>query len=135
MSKFIKFSEQEINHYKTSPQLMRVKEALFIDDNYNKLSINNKWIPDKDQPITGGIEQLRKYVRVSSVNYPLFDPREIEKIRSSSRGNRPFNEEDKEAESEKLFHESLTANQLNIRRYRESPTSVSFELNLDFSSV
>jgi len=118
MNKFIQI--EEMNQYKTL-QFRRVLKSLDDDRKYKKPPSTAS--PDPEQPITGDFEKIhRKKLKLPSINRN-FDPREIEKIRATSRGSEPcINDKDLDPETEINYKKSRTANQLaNIRK---SPTSV-----------
>lgn len=98
------------------PQVKRIRDAECIP--------NNTFTLDKVQNVRGILK--RRYVKPSSIGN--FDPRELEQQRNSSRGNEPHLDYD----TENLYQESRTANQLEDLRI--SPTSIR-ELNIKNSSI
>ena len=99
------------------PRVKRIRDAECIP--------NNTFTLDKVQNVRGKLEK-RRYVKPPSIGN--FDPRELEQQRNSSRGNEPHLDYD----TENLYQESRTANQLED--LRNSPTSIK-ELNIKNSSI
>ena len=115
-------SNLETSYYtlpiKLSPQLKRIRES-------SQIKQNTSWKKDKVQSFTGELKQ-RRIVKLSSIGY--FNPRELEQQRNSSIGNEPHLDYD----TENLYQESRTANQLE--ELRISPTSIT-GLNINNSTI
>ena len=103
---------------KLSPQLKRIRES-------SQIKQNTSWKKDDVQSFTGELKQ-RRIVKLSSIGY--FNPRELEQQRNSSIGNELHLDYD----TENLYQESRTANQLEDLRI--SPTSI-VELNLANATI